>query len=214
MILNKLISPRRKIKFVLKAVVIGDGMVGKTSLCKRFLKKVFESDYKKTIGADFYVYEQGDYISELDLEIDVKWIIYDLAGQFVTYYEVRPLFYRGAKAALVVFDVARPETFKSIPAWIHEFWKHASERGIIERRPLVIVGNKIDLREKVSNSVPAEKGMEYAKKLSSILGFEVPYVETSALLDLGVDKAFKSLLITVLRYYGVFDRLRNIRNNG
>lgn len=194
------------IKFILKAVIIGDGMVGKTSLCNRFLKRGFTHKYKRTIGADYYMYDQDVVLEDLNTHMHVKWILCDLAGQFA-YYEVRPLFYYGAKAALVVFDISRRETFKSIPAWIYEFWKYSS-KDEIEKRPIVIVGNKLDLREKVPDAVRYDEGLKYAEKISSSVGFEVPYIETSALLGKGVDEAFERLLYVVLRYYGILDRLR------
>jgi len=196
-----------EIKLAIKVVIIGDGAVGKTSLCRRFLWKTFTHEYKQTIGADFYVYLWDTYLEELNVRVDVKWILYDLAGQFVTFQEIRPQFYMGARAALVVFDISRPETFKSVPIWIYEYWKNVSGRNMIEKRPLVLVGNKIDLREKVTNSVPPEWGKNYAEKLTKSLGFEVPYVETSALYGWGVNEAFKKLLVAVLKYYGLMDRL-------
>ena len=198
------------IKLAIKVVIIGDGAVGKTSLCRRFLWKTFVHEYKQTIGADFYVYSWSTYLDELDTTVNVKWILYDLAGQFVTFQEVRPQFYFGARAALVVFDISRPETFKSIPIWIYEFWKNVSGRNTIEKRPLVLVGNKIDLRDKIEKYVPPEWGYKYAKKLTESLGFEVPYVETSALYGWGVNEAFKKLLLSVLRYYGLMEKLAKV----
>ena len=38
-----------------KVVVVGDGTVGKTSLCKRLCDSEFEPKYKQTIGLDFFV---------------------------------------------------------------------------------------------------------------------------------------------------------------
>ncbi len=201
-------SAPSKLKFMLKAVVIGDGMVGKTSLCNRFMKKGFTHEYKRTIGADYYMYDQELALEDYGVSLQVKWILCDLAGQFA-YYEVRPLFYFGAKAALVVFDISRPETFKSIPAWIYEFWKYASKKEL-SKRPIVIVGNKSDLRDKVENTVSRETAEGYAQKIAKSVGFEVPYIETSALLGHGVDEAFKKLLRVVIRHYGVLDKFKKL----
>ncbi len=38
---------------VIKAVVVGNGSVGKSSMIQRYCNGVFTSDYKKTIGVDF-----------------------------------------------------------------------------------------------------------------------------------------------------------------
>jgi len=45
-------------KFKFKITVIGDGMVGKTSLIKKFTKGTFGQDYVKTIGAQFSVFDK------------------------------------------------------------------------------------------------------------------------------------------------------------
>jgi Ras-related protein Rab-28 len=38
-----------------KVVILGDGTVGKTSLCSRLCDSSFEPKYKQTIGLDFFV---------------------------------------------------------------------------------------------------------------------------------------------------------------
>lgn len=37
----------------IKAVVVGNGAVGKSSMIQRYCKGIFTKDYKKTIGVDF-----------------------------------------------------------------------------------------------------------------------------------------------------------------
>ncbi|GAI76377.1 unnamed protein product, partial [marine sediment metagenome] len=41
--------------FLFKAIVCGDGGVGKTALTIRFTKGFFEQNYKLTIGVDFHI---------------------------------------------------------------------------------------------------------------------------------------------------------------
>ena len=61
-------------KYVLKVVVIGDGGVGKTSLVRRFVKNIFNNDYKLTIGSDFGV-------KKLHIEwVEVVVSIFDIGG--------------------------------------------------------------------------------------------------------------------------------------
>jgi len=38
-----------------KVVILGDGTVGKTSLCSRFCEDMFAKQYKQTVGLDFFV---------------------------------------------------------------------------------------------------------------------------------------------------------------
>ena len=140
-----------------KIVLIGDGMVGKTTLVKSFLKGTAISDtsYKRTVGADIFV--KND-IYEFDSfgKVAFNWMIWDLAGQ-PTFKMVRGQYYKGAQAGIAVFDVSRPQTFKNLHYWIAEMFKHAGGP-----KPLIIVGNKIDLKRADVRKI--EAGIENLKK--------------------------------------------------
>lgn len=42
-----------KRNFLEQVVIVGDGVVGKSSLIQRYCKGTFTSEYKKTLGVDF-----------------------------------------------------------------------------------------------------------------------------------------------------------------
>lgn len=189
-----------------KAVIVGDDQVGKTTLCKNLFWKAFQHEYKQTIGADFYVYSWHVNLEEFKTQLHVKWLLFDLAGQYSQFQVVRPLLYRGAHAAIVIFDISRPETFKSVPLWIYEFWRNVSQSAI-EKRPFIIVGNKADLREKATNCLPREQAEDYIKQVAKNLDFKPTYIEISALYGWGVEELFKRLLLTILEYYEYSDIL-------
>ena len=177
----------------IKLVLIGEGAVGKTSIARAYLGQTFTRGYKATVGADFYV--KRDVFEDPVLgKVNCEFLIWDLAGQ-PQFSQVRPLYYRGARAAIAVFDLSRKETFYALPNWIHEFWKNAG--GVW---PLILVGNKADLRGQRECLSPS-LGKAYAEKLSKVLGVEVPYVETSALTNYNIREAFHKLVITLLEYY-------------
>ncbi|MHA1302031.1 MAG: Rab family GTPase, partial [Candidatus Helarchaeota archaeon] len=99
--------------FVFKIVVIGDPAVGKTSLIYRFSEHKFEKEYKPTLGANIL-------IKDLQLENNtIKFLIYDIAGH-MNWDEIRQLYYKGAQAAIIVFDVTRPKTLSSVDIWNQE----------------------------------------------------------------------------------------------
>lgn len=177
----------------IKLVLIGEGAVGKTSIARAYLGQTFAHGYKATVGADFYV--KRDIIEDPVLgKVQTEFLIWDLAGQ-PQFSQVRPLYYRGARAAIAVFDLTRKETFYALPNWINEFWKNAGGAW-----PLILVGNKADLRGK-KPCLPYEYGKAYAERLSRVLGVEVPYVETSALTNYNITEAFHKLVITLLAFY-------------
>lgn len=139
----------------------------------------FKTSYGMTIGADFAVYKIDDYTLH----------IWDLAGQ-VRFSQILRSYYIGTVGSLIVFDITNPESFQNLPSWIEELVKN-NENNVV---PIVIVGNKSDLRGNTDNTVSIEKAREYAKKLSEWTKFEVPYIETSALSGLNVEDAFRNLI--------------------
>jgi len=176
-----------------KVVLIGDGGVGKTSIARRYLGEGFTHEYIKTIGANFYI-KRTIYTDERFGKILIEWNIWDLAGQ-PTWDQVRPLYYKGAKAALVIFDVTSTRSYYNVPKWISELWKNAG--GVL---PFVLIGNKIDLRDKYPNALPYEVGKKYAELASKQVGIEIPYLETSAKTGENINEAFNHLAKVILEY--------------
>jgi small GTP-binding protein len=164
-------------KFVFKIVVIGDGAVGKTSLIARFAEKTFQAEYKPTLGTNIV-------IKELKIESNnVKLLLWDIAGQ-AKWRDVRHLYYKGAQGSILVFDVTRPGTFESIPAWYKDLIKFSGEI------PRILLANKVDLTDirKVSQ--------DQAKATSTELN--APYFETSAKDGTQVNDAFKQISKLIL----------------
>lgn len=144
--------------------------------------KPFSADYLETIGADFAT-------KRVDIgKKNIRFQIWDIAGQ-PNFASVRSVFYKGALGGLLVFDITRHSTFENAQNWLRELWMN-SERGKI---PVVVLGNKIDLRDTHAKAIPPERGDQLAKEFSELsreAGFEVPYLETSALTRQNVDRAF------------------------
>lgn len=120
-----------------KVLLLGDGAVGKTSLIRRFVVDKFSDDYITTIGTK---------VTKKDLRIespgkvtDVTFMIWDVLGQR-GYKNIQESSFQGAKGALLVYDVTRPDTLRSVK----EYWiPHLIE--ITKAIPIVLVGNKVDL---------------------------------------------------------------------
>lgn len=170
---------------IFKVVLIGDGAVGKTSLRRNYLGKSFRENYLMTIGADFSVKQvpYEDYIVNLQ--------IWDLAGQ-PRFSEVRGAYYQNCYGAIVVFDVTRPNTFTNIDFWINELIKYNDQKLV----PMVIVGNKSDLRgtTPVEIQVDRDSAIAYASTLSEWGSLKIDYIETSALSGQNVSSAFERLI--------------------
>ena len=139
----------------------------------------FKKSYGMTIGADFAVYKMAGYTLH----------IWDLAGQ-IRFSRILKAYYVGTVGSLIVFDVTNKESFHNLPSWIGELVRNNNNKLI----PIVIVGNKSDLRDKAKNPVPQTEIKSYVEKLSDWSSFEVPYIETSALSGMNVENTFKDLV--------------------
>lgn len=169
--------------FVFKITVIGDGAVGKTSLIKKYTQGSFQKDYIKTLGAQF---------SKYDEEIDgnnVKLFFWDIAGQ-AEFMFMRPTFYKGSKAAIIVFSHAEgeEESYEHITSWHDDIKKFCGDL------PIVLFGNKVDLVK--------EKNLDEKKVLDLIEGRNfLGYYKTSAKTGNGVYKAFQAIIKELYNKY-------------
>lgn len=124
-------SPSRTYQY--KLVLLGDSAVGKSSLVMRFVKKQFSEYQESTIGAAFLT-------QTIQLQDSiVKFEIWDTAGQ-ERYHSLAPMYYRGASAAIVVYDVTSKATFLRAKSWIKEIQRQGNNNMII-----ALAGNKLDL---------------------------------------------------------------------
>ena len=141
-------------KRIYKIVLLGDGAVGKTALRHRYLGEAFQQSYSMTIGADFAVKRVNIDGDEIVAQI------WDLAGR-TRFASVREVYYQGATGALLVYDITRSDTFESIPNWITELLENNKHKVV----PMVLLGNKSDLRNKVEESISYDAGIDYARSL-------------------------------------------------
>ncbi|XP_017795881.1 PREDICTED: ras-related protein Rab-24 [Habropoda laboriosa] len=126
----------------LKVVLLGHASVGKTSLVERFVNERFNESlsYQNTIGAAF---------AAKQIEIDGKKLImgiWDTAGS-EKYDAMTRIYYRGAKAAVVCYDLTKSVTFQRAKFWIREL------RSIEEGCKVYICATKNDILE--HNEVPS-----------------------------------------------------------
>jgi hypothetical protein len=96
-----------------KLVLLGDSGVGKSCIVLRFVRGQFDANSKVTVGAAFL----SQTVSLPDATTTVKFEIWDTAGQ-ERYASLAPLYYRGASAAAVVYDITSAESFQKARFWV------------------------------------------------------------------------------------------------
>ena len=172
---------------IAKICLLGDGMVGKTSLANRYLGKGFNSEYIPTLGSDFTSKEvsiETDHGTQ-----DFRFQIWDLAGQ-PTFSQIRSLYYKGATGAFLVFDLTNPDTLESIKRWSDEFLKHCK----VLSPTMMILGNKNDLSDEIKVSRELVENFIQNELISlENTSFQYEFFETSAKTGKNVDKVFNIL---------------------
>ena len=153
-----------------KLVLLGEAAVGKSSLVLRFAKGQFHESHESTIGAAFLTRTVC-----LD-DTTVKFEIWDTAGS-ERFHSIAPMYYRGAMAAIVVYDITNTDTFERAKAWVKELQIQASPNIVI-----ALAGNKVDL--KTNRVVDYDEASTYAEENGLL------FMETSAKTELNVDKIF------------------------
>ncbi|KAJ8681296.1 hypothetical protein QAD02_017083 [Eretmocerus hayati] len=156
-----------------KLVLLGESAVGKSSLVLRFVKGQFHEYQESTIGAAFLTQTVC-----LD-ETTVKFEIWDTAGQ-ERYHSLAPMYYRGAQAAIVVYDITNQDTFQRATTWVKELQRQASPSIVI-----ALAGNKADLGNK--RVVEFEEAQAYADENGLL------FMETSAKTAMNVNDIFLAI---------------------
>lgn len=127
--------------FLFKFIVIGDSAVGKSCLLLQFTDKRFKPDHNLTIGAEF-----GSNVLSID-DKSVKLQIWDTVNQRQAGQEnfksVTRAFFRGAIAAMLVFDVTCRESFEHVESWLRD-----AQQGAGDAITVMLAGNKADMEDR------------------------------------------------------------------
>jgi small GTP-binding protein len=166
-----------------KICLIGDGYVGKTSIRRKYLRAGFKRSYIPTLGVDF---AQKTVLFE---GTKTNLIIWDIAGQSL-FQNLRRRYYDGCGGMILVYSVVDRTAFDNASKWLVE-----AHRFLRKLPPLIIVGNKIDLRPGYTQgeTVSTEEGQEFTEKISEELKTRAVFIETSALTGENIDEGFETL---------------------
>ncbi|CAH3139538.1 unnamed protein product [Pocillopora meandrina] len=159
--------------YLFKVLMIGDSGVGKSCLLLRYVDFAHREAYLNTIGVDFKI---------KTIKLNGKRIrlqVWDTAGQ-ERFKTITSSYYRGAHGVMIVYDIARKETFSNLNKWLNEVETYANQ-GVL----MILVGNKTDLNS--HRQVSTESGAEWAARN------DMPFIETSAKDSFNVTEAFTML---------------------
>ncbi|KZF21226.1 ras-like GTP-binding protein RYL2 [Xylona heveae TC161] len=137
-----------------KIVVLGSQGVGKTSLVHRYVKNAFHpASTASTVGASFLTKRVLDSTSDTTVRLQ----IWDTAGQ-ERFRSISKLYYRGANAAVLCYDVTDERSFEEMGKWLLELKRNLGDEVVLH-----IVGTKSDVvsEDPGLRRVPFEKCIAY-----------------------------------------------------
>jgi small GTP-binding protein len=158
---------------VLKTIIAGDAGVGKTTLLHRYVEGRFIADTKLTIGVEFHLKE---------LKIDGQEIleqIWDLGGQERFHFLLKS-YAKGARGALLLFDLTRIQTLDRIKRWVDIC------RDENPDLPILFIGSKSDLVESIN--INDEYALDVKKQYNLF-----DYIKVSSKTGENVELAFELL---------------------
>lgn len=154
-------------------VALGEVNVGKSSIISRLIGGNFKKDTLPTIGLDCY---------ETKKKFDGKEYIFkiiDTAGQ-ERFKSITEKIIKKADGFFILFAVDNPNSFQKVKCWINTI----AEQTDLTNKPLILVGNKIDL---IPREVSNEQGVKFAKEK------KIKYYEVSAKTGFFVKEIFDVL---------------------
>lgn len=160
--------------YTMKVVLLGQSCVGKSSLVLRFVQGKFIPHTEGTIGAAFLTKT-----TTLSEDVSVKFEIWDTAGQ-ERYHSLAPMYYRGAQAAIIAYDITSRDTFEKAKSWVNELQEKSNPDQLV-----AFVANKLDLASQ--RAIDREEGEKYSEEKNLI------YIETSAKDGTNVEELFRLL---------------------
>ncbi|KAK2513845.1 Rasef [Columba guinea] len=149
-----------------KIVLAGDAAVGKSSFLTRLCKNEFRGNTSATLGVDF---QMKRLIVDGEPTVLQLW---DTAGQ-ERFRSIAKSYFRRADGVLLLYDVTCEKSFLNVREWVDMI-----EDATHENIPIMMVGNKADLRQAVTEQGQKCVSVNYGEKLA--MTYNALFCETSA----------------------------------
>ncbi|KFZ55985.1 Ras and EF-hand domain-containing protein, partial [Podiceps cristatus] len=149
-----------------KIVLAGDAAVGKSSFLMRLCKNEFRGNTSATLGVDF---QMKRLIVDGEPTVLQLW---DTAGQ-ERFRSIAKSYFRRADGVLLLYDVMCEKSFLNVREWVDMI-----EDATHENIPIMVVGNKADLRQAVTEQGQKCVPINYGEKLA--MTYNALFCETSA----------------------------------
>ncbi len=176
-----------KARVKMKICAVGEEVVGKTSLIRRFVADVFDGEYVRTFGT---------LLSKKTVEVEgpkrqptvVDVVLWDIMGQRRFADVLQDAYFYNANGVFAVLDITRKESLKALYGWLNGIYNAGESPSVI------ILANKADLHDQ--REVPQED----LETLSE--AYDAPFYFTSAKTGDNCHLAFEGLIKLALKRGG------------
>jgi small GTP-binding protein len=185
----------KKIKIkAIKIAMLGDTLVGKTSICTVLKDNKYSEEILTTIGQDKFdtkiILKNGE---------EIKLCIYDTAGQ-ERFHAIAVKAIRMVHGVVVVFDVTNRQTFENVTRWLEEI------ENSFNKVSMVLFGNKTDV-EKDKRLISEEEARKFAEEK------KIPYFETSAKTQKNLKEGFSRVANDAYDMYEGSQKVIKLKKN-
>uniref|UniRef100_A0A8C7MXE5 RAS and EF-hand domain containing n=1 Tax=Oncorhynchus kisutch TaxID=8019 RepID=A0A8C7MXE5_ONCKI len=149
-----------------RVVLAGDAAVGKSSFLLRLCKNEFRGNTSATLGVDF---QMKTLVVDGEPTLLQLW---DTAGQ-ERFRSIAKSYFRRADGVLLLYDVTCEKSFLNVREWV-DMIEDVSQDDI----PIMLVGNKCDLREQALQDSVTCVPTSFGEKLA--MTYNALFCETSA----------------------------------
>ena len=150
-----------------KFVLLGDSLVGKSSIFYRLAGKKYSEDMLSTVGTDKLTLNMNQVKIEIKEETHIKNFnitLFDTAGQ-ERYRAITKNYFKGSHGIILIYDITSKSSFEHIVRWLESIKETLSDwkkSGYM----IMILGNKLDLVEnnEKKRAVTFEEGKNICSK--------------------------------------------------
>ncbi|XP_061134801.1 ras and EF-hand domain-containing protein isoform X1 [Syngnathus typhle] len=154
-----------------RIVMAGDAAVGKSSFLLRLCKNEFKFNSNATLGVDF---QMKTFMVDGEPTLLQIW---DTAGQ-ERFRSIAKSYFRRADGVLLLYDVTCEKSFLNVREWV-DMIEDMGQEDV----PIMLVGNKCDLRQGAANCVPTSYGEKLAMQTYNTLFCETSAKDGSNILE-------------------------------
>lgn len=172
---------------LVQCTVVGDGMVGKSSLSLAFTGEPPQGEYVATVFEN--------YAGKLKVAGDEYTVgIFDSAGQH-DYESLREFTYKDSEVLVVCYSVVDRESFESIK----DFWVPEIKNNMHRKKPMILVATQTDLRNTMGFDSDMPVSEEEGCRLAKEIGADI-YNECTLQNSGSVKKVFTDVVTCALKY--------------